>query len=285
LTNVIRLDGSRGDGDNWAVPNTGMAALRLATGMGAGEFSAALGEELGWPVPLFVFLRWEIAGAQRPPAEVLDAARTVSMRNPIAATTPRIGRREFLGGVVGLSTLSAAGLPVAAGVLGIGVPGRKWRDSGETAADLEALIGSYRRAYAEKAAVADLLPGATGMMHLLIDLGRRHRWPASPARLASLVGQAAVLAGLLHLMGRRDLSAARAHYELALQAAREAEDWDLASYVLGSLAFEAASGRRAADGRGSARPRGRWPGAAPTRAREPGLPRLHRSSTPATGTS
>ena len=50
-------------------------------------------------------------------------------------------------------------------------------------------------------------------------------------------------------MGRQDLSAARAHYDLALQAARDAEDWDLAAYVLGSLAFHAVSAQRPADGR------------------------------------
>jgi tetratricopeptide (TPR) repeat protein len=81
-------------------------------------------------------------------------------------------------------------------------------------------------------------------MCLLIDMQRRGQWPQDPARLASLVGQTAVLAGLLHLMGPRDLEASRAHYDLALQAAREAEDWDLASYVLGSLAFLAMSAHR-----------------------------------------
>jgi transcriptional regulator with XRE-family HTH domain len=125
--------------------------------------------------------------------------------------------------------------------------GREWRASPEMAADLETLVGSYRQAYAGKTAVTELLPGTAGVMCLLLDLQRRGQWPEDPARLASLVGQTALLAGLLYLMGPRDLEASRAHYNLALQAAREAEDWDLASYVLGSLAFLAMSAHRPAE--------------------------------------
>lgn len=121
--------------------------------------------------------------------------------------------------------------------------------STETADDLETLVGFYRRAYAGKTAATDLLPGMTGLMHLLIDLGRRDQWPAGPERLASLVGQAALVVGLLQLMGSRDLRAARVQCDLALRSAREAGDWDLASYVLGSLAFHAALARRLADAR------------------------------------
>lgn len=128
--------------------------------------------------------------------------------------------------------------------------GQEWRASPETAADLETMVGSYREAYAGKAAVTELLPSTTGLMCLLIDLRRRNQWPGDPVRLASLVGQTALLAGLLHLMGSRDLEASRAHYDLALQASREGEDWDLASYVLGSLAFLAMSAHRPAESRG-----------------------------------
>jgi transcriptional regulator with XRE-family HTH domain len=128
--------------------------------------------------------------------------------------------------------------------------GHAWRASPETAADLETLVGSYRRAYAGRTAVTELLPGTAGLLCLLIDLQRRGQWPGEPARLASLVGQTALLAGLLHLMGRGDLQASRAYYDLALQAAREGEDWDLASYVFGSLAFLAMSADRPAESRG-----------------------------------
>jgi hypothetical protein len=164
-----------------------------------------------------------------------------------------VSRRRFLGEVIGLSTLAAAGFPIRArplsGMLAIGGPGRAWRASSETADDLETLVGSYRRAYAGKAAAPELLPGMSGLMHLLIDLGRRDQWPAGTERLASLVSQAALVVGLLELMGSHDLDAAKIHYDLALRSAREANDWDLASYVLGSLAFHAALSRRAADAR------------------------------------
>jgi hypothetical protein len=251
VNNVIRLDGRSGDDES--TPATGMSALRLITGMDADEFAGAVGKELGWPVPLFVYLRWERDHRDPPPPQALKAARDVALRNPIGARTFDLSRRRFLGGVVGLSTLAAAGFPVGvqslSGALGIGGPGRAWRASTATADDLETLVGSYRRAYAGKTAATELLPGATGLMHLLIELGRHDQWPATRERLASLVGQAALLVGLLHLMGGQDLNAAKVHYELALRSAREANDWDLGSYVLGSLAFQAVLARRPADGR------------------------------------
>ena len=227
--------------------------MRVITGMKPDEFADAIGAEVGWPVPLFVYLEWEKDGGAAPPADVLDAARALSRRTPVGPADVSLNRRQFLGGVVGFSSLAPSlslrwpSLPTAPKA---GAVRPKWRISQETATDLETLVGSYRRAYAERTAVPDLLPCASGMLDLLLDMARRGQWPASSTpRLASLVGQAAVLTGLLHLMGRHDLDAARAHYTLALQAAREAEDWDLASYVLGSLAFHAVSAQRLADGR------------------------------------
>jgi transcriptional regulator with XRE-family HTH domain len=146
---------------------------------------------------------------------------------------------------VELSALVARPAPVVEGV----ASDREWRASPEMAADLETLLGSYRQAYGGKASVAELLPSTAGLMCLLIDLQRRGQWPENPARLASLVGQSALLVGVLHLMGPRHLEASRAHYDLALQAAREGEDWDLASYVLGSLAFLAMSADRTSESR------------------------------------
>lgn len=253
MTNIIRLDGQPHAGADDVAPAASMSTLRLITGMDLDEFSSTVAEELGWPVPLFVYLEWERDGAHPPPPEALDAARKVALRNPIGSRSATISRRRCLGGLVGFSALAATGFPARtlplAAPFAIGGSGRKWRASPETAADLDTLIASYRRAYAGKAAAADLLPGTTGLMHLLIDLGSRDQWPGDPAQLAPLVGQAALLAGLLHLMGPRDLRASQAHYNVALQAAREGEDWDLAAYVLGSLAFLATSARRQADAR------------------------------------
>jgi hypothetical protein len=221
-------------------------ALRVLTGMEVDEFAAAVGDELGWSLPLFVYIQWEKDQATAP-AGVLDAAFAVSTRHPIGPRESPISRRSFLGGAFGLSVLAGSQLAARRprGALAAG----GWRAGETTAGDLEQLVESYRRAYAGRAAVAELLPGATGLMHVLLDLGRYDRWPTDSARLASLVGQMAVLVGLLQLMGPRDLAAARAHYELALRAARDAEDWDLAAYVLGSLAFHASSVGRPADAR------------------------------------
>ena len=216
-----------GDGEAQTVR---IEALRVLTGMEADEFAAAVGDELGWSLPLFVYVQWEKDGATAP-AAVLNAARAVSARHPIGPRGSPISRRCFLGGALGLTVL--AGSQLAARRPRGALPAGGWRAGQSTAGDLEQLVESYRRAYAGRAAVAELLPGATGLMHVLLDLGRYDRWPADSARLASLVGQMAVLVGLLQLMGPRDLAAARAHYELALRAARDAEDWDLAAYVLG----------------------------------------------------
>lgn len=230
-----------------------MSALRIVTGMAVDEFAQAVSNELGSPVPLYVYLEWEQDEGAAPPPRALEAARDVALRNPIGARASEVSRRRFLGGVVGLSTLAAVGFPISArsltGALAVGGAGRAWRASTETADDLETLVVSYRRAYAGKTAATDLLPGTTGLMHLLIDLGRHDQWPAGPERLASLVGQTALVVGLLQLMGSRDLRAAAAHYELALRSAREADDWDLAAYVLGSLAFHATLAQQPADAR------------------------------------
>jgi tetratricopeptide (TPR) repeat protein len=249
MTNVIPFDGRPRDAE--PPPATGMSALRTITGMGVDEFAEAVGRELGQPMPLYVYLEWEKDDGATPPPRAVDAARDVALRNPIGAEASDLSRRRFLGGVIGLSTLAVAGFPISArslsGTLAVGGAGRAWRASRQTADDLETLIGSYRRAYAGQAAATDLLPGTTGLMHLLIDLGRRDQWPGSTERLASIVGQVAILVGLLQLMGSHELSAAKVHYDLVLRSAREANDWDLASYALGSLAFHAVHARRPAD--------------------------------------
>jgi hypothetical protein len=254
VPNVIRLDGRPGDGrDRRTEAVTTLAALRMTTGMEPDEFSAALAKELGWPIPLFVYLQWEQDGMEPPPG-VYAGARNVSLHHPIRARgSTRSSRRHFLGGVVGLSTTALTGISLGADATAhlrdLGSPGARWRASTETAADLTTLATSYRRAYAGQAAVDQLLPRATGLMHVLIDMGKRDQWPGPRADLASLVGQMALLTGLLHVMGPRDLGGARARYDLALRAATEAEDWDLAAYVLGSLAFEATSAGRLGDAR------------------------------------
>jgi hypothetical protein len=248
LAQVIRL---RGYAD-YTPSATSISALRLMTNMDIDEFSAALSKEVGWSLPLFVYLQWERSDAIPPPV-VLEAARKVAAHNPIDNRTSGMSRRKFLGRVMGVSTVAAAGLPLSPQPLSASLnPSQyvhRWQVSSETSTDLKTLVESYRRAYAGSASVGELLPRAICLMQLLIDLGRREQWPVSRAQLTSLVGQMAVLVGLLHLMGPRDLHAAHANYSIALSAARDAQDWDLASYALGSFAFLADSARRPADAR------------------------------------
>lgn len=106
MTNVIRLDGGPADDEEPSV--TGMSALRVITGMDADEFACAVGKVLDWPVPLFVYLAWERDDGNPAPAQALQAARNVALRNPLRPRTSDVSRRRFLGGVIGLD------------------PGRRW---------------------------------------------------------------------------------------------------------------------------------------------------------------
>src|SRR3954464_9019693 len=129
------------------------------------EFADALAAEVGWPVPVFVYLEWEKDDGAHAPAAVLDAASALSRRCPIGPAVASLNRRQFLGSVVGVSSL-AAGLslrwPSLPGVTHAGRFRPRWQISGETATDLETLVASYRRAYAKRTAVPDLLPCASG---------------------------------------------------------------------------------------------------------------------------
>jgi hypothetical protein len=164
MTNVISFDGRPQDAER--PPATGMSALRIVTGMGVDEFAEAVGRELGSPVPLYVYLEWEKDDGAAPPPRALKAARDVALRNPIGAKASDLSRRSFLEGVIGLSTLAATGFPISArsmsGALAVGGIGRAWRASAQTADDLETLVGSYRRAYAGKAAATDYSPARPG---------------------------------------------------------------------------------------------------------------------------
>lgn len=147
-------------------------------------------------------------------------------------------RRQFLG-VLALGGFAAA--------TGLRPPG--WRPSltteqfppptspnEATVADLELLAHQYRRAYGESP-VHHLLPRSEALLQLATDLGGASRGSPLGARLASVVGQTALLSGLLSLMGMHDLNAASGYYDTALTAAFSAGDHDLATYVIGSLSF------------------------------------------------
>jgi hypothetical protein len=230
-----------------------LMTLRLMTGLDPEEFAAAVSDEAGEPVPTFAYLAWE--GGEVTPREIHAAAHRVAVRGQPTGREPgkrsRATRRDFLGGVVGVALLSAAGLPADAFALGLGAGrgGTHWRVSPETAHDLESLVEDYRQSYATGGSAEDQLRGARALLALLVDLARRDLWPSTAVSVSSLAGQIAVLTGLLEVMGSRNLPAAGSCYRLAIEAAREADDWDLQSYVLGSLAFHAVSDARLADGR------------------------------------
>src|SRR5947207_2755055 len=105
-----------------------MSALRIVTGMTVDEFADAVGKELGRPVPIYVYLEWEKDDGAGPPLQAVEAARDVARRNPIGRQASDLSRRSFLGGVIGLSTLAAAGFPISgrslSGTLAVGGFGR-----------------------------------------------------------------------------------------------------------------------------------------------------------------
>jgi hypothetical protein len=143
-----------------------MATLRLIAGLEPDEFAAALSREVGYPVSAYVYLGWE-EGAATPPQAVTAAARRLATE---AARSPRAGsstmsRRHFLGGIATVTAAAMSGLNPRA-VTGPELLGRSdghRRISPDGAADLEALVGDYRRSYASRRTVSDLLPGATGL--------------------------------------------------------------------------------------------------------------------------
>src|SRR4051794_1350179 len=108
LTNVIPLDRRLARTGPLRPPTPSIGAFRATTGMDANEFADALGEVLGWPVPVFVYLQWEAAGAGGAPADVLHAARRICLESPIGAAATNLSRRQFITGLVALSSLTTA---------------------------------------------------------------------------------------------------------------------------------------------------------------------------------
>jgi hypothetical protein len=110
VSNLIRLD-RRSDGESHS--STSIFALRMISALDPDEFADAVARELGWPVPLLVYLEWERGEDSVPPPQVLHAAREAARRHPIGSMA-MVNRRRFLGGVVALSALAAAGGPLGA---------------------------------------------------------------------------------------------------------------------------------------------------------------------------
>ena len=214
--------------------------LREACRMEPPEFADALGRELGWEIPVAVLAVWE-KGERRIPAPVVLAARRLAAAiAPLSATTVGLNRREFLQGTSAAAGLAVVGLsagavePVSRSVSGPVELGRPVEDPAVTV--IEGLVAEYRRLYGHTSA-AELNTRASGLVHVLLDMETASQAPGVRPRLTSVLGQAALLAGLTSLMGAGDLASARSYYGLALRAANDAADRDLAVYVSGSLGF------------------------------------------------
>lgn len=224
------------------------------------DFARALGEELGWTPPTGLFRAWEESDRDLPD-DVDRAVRRVAASyqdREEAATGP--SRREFLDGAArlgGLVVLDAARVggtepvhsvpteprstyePVTSLGGGLSLPAAT--EAGVPF--LSELLASYRSAYGMTSAEF-LLPRLQGLVPVLQDLERSTSSSVVKMQVTSLLGQAAVMAGVLTLMGQHDLVRARDYYELASDAALASGDADLFIYAEGSKSFrDARAGR------------------------------------------
>jgi hypothetical protein len=227
--------------------------VREACRMSQPQFAKALGEELGWTPPTGVVRAWEETNRDLPD-EVDRAVRRVGARGH-HRTEPRRGpnRREFLDSAARLGGLAVLGPAVSGRTERVGSVPMEPRSNypseistvgllnlssvGEEGISfLWELLASYRSAYGMTSAEF-LLPRLGGLVPVLLDMERSGSASPFKTRITSLLGQAAVMAGVLALMGRHDLAQARDYYELASAAGQASADGDLFLYAQGSMSF------------------------------------------------
>jgi len=227
-------------------------AVREASLLAPQEFAEALGQELGWTVPTGLLRAWE-EGRPEPRSQVERAVRRLSVTAP---SPPEVNRRDFLSRATllgGLIVLESA-MPASVGPDGESPPST-WDVETLTAPRISEtgvsvfsdLVAAYRSVYGSTSA-DKLLPPVAGLVPILIDLKESSLLSAARRRVTSLVGQAAVMAGVLSLMGRHDLAQARHYYELAATVAEESKDADLLAYARGSMSFHDVRAGRLRDG-------------------------------------
>jgi hypothetical protein len=118
----------------------------------------------------------------------------------------------------------------------------------DTVAGLEVLAARYQRLY-DSTEPADLITPVLAHARTLSTMLAGHGPPSLRKRLLAQYGCVTLLAGRLSFFDLRDSAAARGHFTVALDAARESEDRLLAAAALGHASFVPASERnyRAAD--------------------------------------
>lgn len=116
----------------------------------------------------------------------------------------------------------------------------------ETAADVREIALRYRRSYRSMSPTR-LMPHAFGHLQLVLDLRPGDQPSAVRTALVTTLAEMASLIGTMWSLDRREFATGGQYLRLAARAAREAEDPDLESFVLGGRAFhEAYSGDLAA---------------------------------------
>lgn len=172
---------------------------------------------------------WESAGLSGSPM-----SWTAQQRSPFLRFVAKAIR--------GVSAVPAAGRVDSdlADRLGGTVEGA-YRVDAATVDDMQLVIAAYRRSYRQLAAHS-LLPQAIGHLALTAELVEAVPSTTRTQRLVSIIGEGAMLAGTLSLHDCYDFDAARAYYQLSKRAIDQAENRELAAYLLGCMSFLAAYG-------------------------------------------
>jgi transcriptional regulator with XRE-family HTH domain/tetratricopeptide (TPR) repeat protein len=113
---------------------------------------------------------------------------------------------------------------------------RSGKPTAENVADLDHLAGRYQTLYHSTPPAALLTP-VVAHLQTLGDLLRQGPAPAERLRLLLNRARVSILAGRLAFFDLQDPMSARAYYNLALEAAREAGDHRQAAAALGHVAF------------------------------------------------
>lgn len=212
----------------WDVPETARRIRRAADGDQLPVHDALIR----------MIRRWEAEGLNTSRAEryellycsALGISAAELAAGPDPAPKPVISRHDFL-----RAAAAASLLDVLAGYTLRPVPAPARVDA-EMAAGLGNIVLGYRQVYRSAGAAALLEPAVStlGLLTELVPAAGRHQ-----DRLVSLIGQCASLAGVILMLDRDDLAAARPYLSVAVRAARQSGDDELMAVTLGCEAFRA----------------------------------------------
>ncbi|MGB8385308.1 MAG: helix-turn-helix transcriptional regulator [Dermatophilaceae bacterium] len=200
-----------------------------------------LSDFFGLAVPEFCLVLGSLGSLKTPdpPTAVLsslsDPASIFGFGIDAMLSEDSVRRRSMLR-LMGVVPLSIVLTPTA------GAASASPASSPELARSLEGMSKEYQRLYRVTDPAA-LLVAVTGHLRTVSTLVADSRDRALRDRLLSDLGQVALLAGRLAFFDLGDTYSARAHFSVALEAARETGDRLLGAAVLGHASFVASANR------------------------------------------